>query len=164
MGANLDRPHILVLPEDDANRQLVNGFLLEIDWIRQRQLQVLKVAGGWKRVLECFRDDHIKDLKRYSHRFIVLLTDFDGQKDRFDKAKAVVPEELKDQVFIIGVWSEPEDLRKAGLGSPETIGKALAKDCREETDTTWGHALLQHNAGELDRLRKQVRPLLFSSI
>ncbi len=157
----MDRPHILVLPEDAANRQLVNGFLLEVDLIRQRQMQVLRVAGGWKRVLECFQSDHIKDLKRYSHRFMVLLIDFDGQKDRFDKASAVVPDDLKDEVFIIGGWGEPEDLRKYGLGSPETIGKALAKDCREDTDTTWGHALLQHNAGELDRLRKHVRPLLF---
>jgi hypothetical protein len=40
----------------------------------------------------------------------------------------------------------------------------LAKDCREETDTTWGHRLLRHNAGELDRLRKYVRPILFQSI
>jgi hypothetical protein len=38
---------------------------------------------------------------------------------------------------------------------------ALAKDCREGTDTTWWHALLQHNASELDRLRACVRPILF---
>jgi len=39
----------------------------------------------------------------------------------------------------------------------------MAKDCREDTDTTWGHPLLRHNTGELDRLREHVRPILFAS-
>jgi hypothetical protein len=37
----------------------------------------------------------------------------------------------------------------------------MARDCREETEETWGHELLRHNAGELARLREQVRPILF---
>ncbi len=65
-------------------------------------------------------------------------------------------------MFVLGVWSEPEDLR-ADLGSYETIGLALARDCREETDQTWEHCLLQHNAAELMRLRESVRPILFPS-
>jgi hypothetical protein len=63
-------------------------------------------------------------------------------------------------VFILGVWTEPEELR-ANLGSYETIGMALAKDCREDSDTTWGHDLLRNNAGEIARLRERVRPFLF---
>lgn len=27
MSVNRERPHVWVMPEDDANRQLVNGFL-----------------------------------------------------------------------------------------------------------------------------------------
>ena len=63
-------------------------------------------------------------------------------------------------MFILSVLTEPEEL-KGSLGSYETIGTAMAKDCREGTDTTWGHALLRHNAGELVRLRERVRPILF---
>ena len=59
------------------------------------------------------------------------------------------------------VWTEPEALR-AALGSYETIGRALAKDCREGTDTTWEHRLLRHNSGEIGRLRERVRPILFT--
>jgi hypothetical protein len=55
--------------------------------------------------------------------------------------------------------TEPEEL-KATLGSYETIGMALAQDCREGTDT-WGHALLKHNTAEIERLREHVRPILF---
>jgi hypothetical protein len=63
-------------------------------------------------------------------------------------------------VFILGTLTEPEALKR-DLGSYETIGLALAQDCRDETDTTWGHDLLRHNAGELERLRETVRPILF---
>ena len=51
------------------------------------------------------------------------------------------------------ILTEPEDLKKAALGPYETIGMLVAKDCREETDTTWGHGLLRHNADEIGGLR-----------
>lgn len=159
MSVNKDQPHVYVLPEDDANRQLAKGFHLEVD--QTRKLQVLTEAGGWEKVLELFESVHAIEMDRYPARFMVLLIDFDGREDRPHRAKARIPDRLQDRVFVLGAWREPEDLRKAMLGSYEAIGMALAKDCREETDTTWGHKLLQHNAGELDRLRLHVRPILF---
>jgi hypothetical protein len=72
--------------------------------------------------------------------------------------KARIPEHLTDRVYALGASSEPEDLR-VDLGSYETIGLAMAKDCREGTNTIWEHPFLRHNAGELDRLRG--RPIIF---
>lgn len=95
------------------------------------------------------------------NRFMVLLIDLDKQHDRLDVVKAEIPTGLADRVFVLGARPEPEDLKKAKLGSYEAIGLAMAKDCREETDTIWGHPLLQHNASELARLRQHVRPILF---
>lgn len=160
MSKNNYPPHVSVLPEDDANRQLVAGFRLD-PYLSSHRVNVLRVAGGWIKVLDYFQSRHIAEMRKNQNRFMVLLIDFDGREDRLDKAKAVVPGDLKDRVFILGAWGEPEDLRRSGLGSYETIGKALAKDCREGTDTAWGHPLLRHNAGELDRLRQHVRPILF---
>lgn len=150
-----------MLPEDDANRQLANGFLLD-QQLSIRKIQVLEAAGGWNELLLHFGADHVAGMERYVHRFLVLLIDFDGNQDRLHNAKARIPEHLKERVFILGAWDEPEGLRRAGLGSYEQIGLAMARDCREETDTTWGHALLRHNASELTRLRQRVRPILFS--
>jgi len=162
---NREQPHVVVLPEDDANRQLANGFHLQVDWNRQRWLRVLPVAGGWIDVLNLFSSEHASQMGRWPHRFMVLLIDFDNDFEaRLEQAKARIPEHLTERVFVLGALSEPEALRTAGLGSYEDIGLAMARDCREETDSTWGHALLQHNAGELDRLRQHVRSLLFSSI
>jgi hypothetical protein len=160
MSPNREQPHVLVLPEDDANRQLANGFHLQVDSTLQRQLQVLPVAGGWGEVLNLFEEEHVAEMDRWPRRLMVLLIDFDGIKDRWQDAKARVPERLTDRVFILGVLDEPEDL-KADLGSYEKIGSLIATDCREGTDTTWRHKLLQHNAGELERLRDTVCPILF---
>jgi hypothetical protein len=163
MSVNKYLPHVLVLPEDDANRQLANGFVLEIDQSLTRCIQVLPVARGWTDVLERFKSDHVAGMGHYRDRFMVLLIDFDGQEDRLREAKAEIPEHLTERVFILGVLTEPQAL-KPMLGSYETIGGAMAKDCREDTDRIWGHDLLRHNAGELDRLREQVRPILFQGI
>jgi hypothetical protein len=73
---------------------------------------------------------------------------------------AGIPERLRERVFVLGTWSEPEELRET-LGTYETIGRALAKDCHDNTEATWAHNLLRHNAGELERLRKHIRPILF---
>ncbi len=159
MSMNTYEPHVFVLPEDDANRQLADGFRLEVD--RFQQMRVLRVARGWRRGLELFKSLHVAEMDRNSKRFMVLLLDFDDQPERLDLVKADIPPGLADRVFVLGARTEPEDLKKAKLGSYEAIGLAMAKDCREETGTIWAHPLLQHNASELARLREYVRPILF---
>lgn len=158
MSVNRFLPHVLVLPEDDANRQLAVGFQLNVTVLRQ--MQVLEPAGGWTEVLRLFAEVHVKEMERNASRCMVLLIDFDGRSDRLEKAKTFVPDHLKDRVFVLGAFTEPEFL-KAALGPYEEIGSSLASDCREETDTVWGHPLLQHNAQELARLRETVRQILF---
>jgi len=163
MSVNKYLPHVFVLPEDDANRQLANGFLRD-QTLLIRKIQVLPEVGGWTQVLGRFQSDHVVGMDRYPHRFMVLLIDFDGNQERLTEAKARIPLHLAERVFILGVLSNPEALRQANRDSYEDIGRAMAKDCREETDETWGHKLLRHNAGELDRLREHVRPILFQTI
>jgi hypothetical protein len=160
MSVNKYLPHVLVLPEDDANRQLANGFSLDLS-LATRRMQILEEAGGWQEVLNRFKTDHLSEMDRYAGRFMVLLIDFDGREDRLHTVRAAIPDRLQDRVFVLGAWSQPEDLRPI-LGSYESIGLALARDCRDNTEVTWAHGLLSHNAGELERLRKQVRPILFS--
>jgi hypothetical protein len=141
---------------------MARGFLLDQS-VASRRVQILRVAGGWRKVLDSFESNHVLEMDRSPNRFMVLLIDFDSHEDRLLYAKKVIPERLTDRVFILGALTEPEDLKRAGLGSYETIGMALARDCRDETETTWGHDLLKHNSSELNRLRKRVRPFLFAA-
>lgn len=162
MSVNKYVKHIFVLPEDRADRELANGFFLEESLANKRQCyQVLEEVGGWIEVLERFKSDHVIEMDRYPLRFMVLLIDFDGHEDRLDVAKAAIPDRLSDRVFVLGPLIEPEDLTRAGLGPIETVGKTLARECREESYVTWSHNLLRRNASELDRLREHVRPILF---
>jgi len=158
MSPNRYLPHVFILPEDDANRQLANGFLLHLS---TRRLQVLPEAGGWIGVRERFASGHVVGMRRYGGRHMVLLIDFDEQSNRLQEVRTAIPDDLFNRVFVLGAWSEPEALRRADLGSYETIGKAMAEDCRTGARTIWAHDLLQHNEGELIRLRQAVFGFLF---
>jgi len=162
MSVNKDRPHVLVLPEDAANRQIAVGFSLCLDFYVQRQMQVLNEVGGWTKVLSTFESDHIAMMDRTPNRNLILLIDFDDQPERLGEAQSRIPERLRERVFILGALSTPERLKNA-LGTYEQIGTRLAESCRSESDAIWEHELLRHNAGQLTRLRERVRPILFGS-
>jgi hypothetical protein len=159
VSVNRYQPHVFVLPEDDANGQLATGFLLDHS-LRTRKIQVLPEVGGWTEVLDHFNSEHVAQMDRFPGRRMILLIDFDGNTNRVNQAKAAIPPRLASRVFILGTLTEPEDL-KTDLGTYETIGQDMAKDCREGTDTTWGHALLRHNESELNRMRPDILPILF---
>lgn len=161
MRINKYQPHLLVLPEDDANRQIATGFMLDIN-LNISAIQVLPASGGWKKVLEDFGKVHFPEMRNLPQRNIVLLMDFDRDENRLSYVKSQIPEELKDRVFVLGVFSEPENLRSEIKRSFENIGEALAKDCADNTNELWGHELLKHNKTELDRMILAVKPFLFN--
>ena len=159
---NKYKPHVLVLPEDDANRQIANGFLLNPD-LDQRAIQVLPHPGGWAKVVEAFTSNLAHEMRNYPERRVVLVIDFDDQyPERFLSVKGQIPDDLEDRVFILGALSEPEDLKKQlrNIGL-DKIGEALADDCSKNSEHVWGHELLKHNHAELTRLTRDVRPFLF---
>ncbi|MFM9965426.1 MAG: hypothetical protein ACKV2Q_29930 [Planctomycetaceae bacterium] len=108
--SNKFRPHVYVLPEDAANRQLANGFRLH-ESVANKEFKVLPEAGGWIKVRSQFEEVHIAEMKNNSLRYLVLLVDFDGKENRLEEIKKVIPPNLIERVFVIGVWLEPEDLK-----------------------------------------------------
>jgi hypothetical protein len=152
----------MVLPEDRANSQMANGFVLGMEPTRTRRIQVLPEAGGWLEVLNDFETEHVREMERFEHRLLVLVLDFDGDADRLMTARDRIPEHLRGRVFIVGAQTQPEELRQTLSMTYEQIGAALADDCQDDKSDTWGHALLAHNADEIERLREAVRPILFT--
>lgn len=160
MSINRHKPHVLVLPEDDANRQLANGFVQEPS-LDPRRIQVLPPAGGWRKTQLRFQDELAREMRRYTQCYAVLLIDSDGNPDRASQIQSEVDGDLSSRVFVLGSLREPEDLRRGGLGTYEQIGTALARDCRDGTGGAWRHELLRHNEPQVARLRKSVRSFLF---
>jgi hypothetical protein len=161
MSVNKYQDHVLVLPEDDANRQIANGFTCNLN-VNERAIQILPIANGWEKVVDKFKENHVSEMRKFSKRMIVLLMDFDQNEERLSYVKIQIPEDLKDRVFILGVLSEPEDLKRSIGINFESIGETLAKDCSDNTNELWGHPLLRHNKTELDRMILSVKPFLFN--
>lgn len=161
MRINKYQPHLLVLPEDDANRQIANGFLLDPK-LNSSAIQVLPEARGWKNVVETFTNSYSSTMRQYSHTMIVLLIDFDQNEDRLAYVKQHIPNDLEDRVFVLGVLSEPERLRSDIRKNFEKIGETLANDCPDDTNELWGHELLKHNKTELARMVPSVKSFLFN--
>lgn len=158
---NRSVPHLHVLPEDQANVELANGFRLNVPWLKQRQMRVLPPARGWMRVLELFRDVHVTELSRNPNRLMVLLIDFDHDLGRLDYARSFIPPHLADRVFVVGSLRNPEHLRRELGWKFEDIGGALANDCRDGTSNTWEHPQLRINGPEIARLRAPISQILF---
>lgn len=160
MSINKYKPHLLVLPEDDANRQIANGFIQNIN-VNQQVIQILSLGDGWKKAADEITDYYASGMRQFPERRIVLLIDFDQRENRFDYVKEKIPTDLQSRVFILSIQSDPEELKRKTKKSFETIGETLANNCAENVDDLWSHALLNHNQVELKRLRQDVRPFLF---
>jgi hypothetical protein len=160
MSVNKHRPHIHVLPEDDANRQIANGFLLGMN-VNDRAIQILPEVGGWQKAVEKLTKEHVPAMRTYPYRRIVLLIDFDRSEDRLSYVNNQIPDDLKERVFVLGVLSEPEKLRGDINKTFEAIGKALVKDCPDHMNELWAHDLLKHNEAELKRIIPSIKDFLF---
>ncbi|MEG4169020.1 MULTISPECIES: hypothetical protein [unclassified Microcoleus] len=158
--SNKYQPHIHVLAEDDANRQIVNGFLLAPN-LNNRAVKVLPLRGGWIKTVEEFTKEYASEMRQLPQRMMVLLIDFDDDENRLSYVESHIPDDIKARVFVLGVLSEPENLRTDIKKTFEEIGEGLAKDCSDNTNELWGHNLLKHNKGELDRMASSVKPFLF---
>jgi hypothetical protein len=152
--------HLFVLPEDDANRQLADGFVGH-HLLRDTRVQVMPICGGWKHVLKTFEDEYVQALRNRPRGRLIMLIDFDESGSRRAEFEAAVPADLKDRVFVLGSWTDPQALKREASGSFEDIGKALAGDCAAGTTTNWDRSQLQHNAAEVVRLVQFVKPFLF---
>jgi hypothetical protein len=159
MSVNRERPHLYVLPEDDANRQLANGFVRKVT--RAHQVRLLPEAGGRDEVRDIFLADYVSQLWQRPQGFMVLLRDFDNDRDVVAQLAAQIPADVRPRVFILGVLSEPEPLRNATGLKLEAIGVALAEECRRGQRELWQHPLLAHNLPEVERLAPALCPLLF---
>ena len=157
MSVNRNKPHVVIIPEDDENRQIVNGFVNHAG-ISLNQIRVKQPAGGWIKAVE----QAGQELKEANARAVAVI-DFDDNDRRYEDAIERIPEGLRDRVAIVGCRKEPVDLRRAKLGSLEEIGGQLAEGRYSGSPTIWEHELLSHNAGEIGRVRQTLCPLLFAS-
>lgn len=157
---NRHRPHVYVIPEDDANRQIAVGF--ELDYrLRSRALQVMKPAGGWRVVIDIIIDEYIPILQSNPNANVVGIIDCDGYEGRISEEFDRIPENLSDRVFILGTLRNPETFKRSVRLSFEKIGGKLADECFCERFHLWDHGDLIHVRDQVQRAKSILRTILF---
>ena len=92
-------PQVIVIPEDQANQEMANGFLLH--WaLKLRTIHILRPVGGWKKVIDKFNNDYALSLSNHKERRVVLLLDLDEDRNRPGVIRADLPPDIQDRVFI----------------------------------------------------------------
>src|SRR5262249_1591469 len=123
MSKSRYKRQVWVLPEDDANRQIAQGFTLEAS-VKERSIHILPVPGGWAAIRDSFRHEYNNELLKYSLCTMVLLVDFDEQGTRrLEEVLSGVDAALKNRVFVLGARDEPEKLKTVLRMTYEQIGK-----------------------------------------
>lgn len=156
MSANKALPHLLVLPEDDANRDLAKAFLDAIG--HSRQVQVIgyprgKRGLGWDKTINELIGEYAPRMRRHPHAYALLLIDFDGDPERSKFVRERLQQQrcgdVAERVFVLGSLNDPEDLlnklKRDSLGlidsekisNKQDIGKKLAVDCRDGSEGLW---------------------------
>lgn len=151
-----------MIPEDDANRQLANGFK-DHPAVAQRNLDIRPVAEGWVHVLKVFEDEYVSFMRRHSAVHVVLLLDFDVKgESRRELCEKHIPDDLKPRTFLIGTSDTPEGFKKNMNLTLEKLGFELAAGCDREDLGLWTHPHLAHNLDEVKRMRQTIHGILFA--
>jgi hypothetical protein len=159
MSVNRFKKHLIILPEDDGIRQVVNGFLTDIS-VDAGCVDVRRVAGGWIKTKDAVARDLRGRMTQYPNAHLLVLVDLDTDIGRVDHLLEVAPAEYRDRVYVLGIKGESEDLRRDFGMSLESIGKEIATGCVSDVFDVWNHDRLSANGKELRRIRNSVRPFL----
>lgn len=162
MSVNRAKDHIVVLVEDEANRRILNGFLLD-SRLELRAVQPLPNCGGWRKVCEYFCTSEVEQMRANDKRHVLLIIDFDGDGDRLKAVNELgrIPAELSNRVMVVGCAKEPEALKRSTKCSLEEIGVVLAEECFTGRHELWSHVHLTNNESELVRVGSKFRGILF---
>lgn len=166
MAVNKYKPHIYIIPEDDANRQIALGFELD-PRLPPKVLQVMKPAGGWSMVVQIIREEYLPLLRSNQNTHVLGIIDCDDHADRItgelDRLRQGQPENCQNRVFLLGTLGTPERFKASVKKTFEEIGEALAEECSREEFSLWSHDDCQHIQAEIQRAREFLRPILFGS-
>lgn len=148
MAPNKYKWHLIILPEDDATRQIANGLSDSRDEL-ENAVQVLKECRGWQHTLDDLADQNLQD---YPERRVLLVIDFDKAEGRLDYIKKnELVQEFHDRVFVIGSKFEAEDLKRALGLKFNKLGEKLGKEC-----SAWDTPLLADCKSEICRLKSDM--------
>jgi 5S rRNA maturation endonuclease (ribonuclease M5) len=159
---NKYKKHLLILSEDDAYKDIANGFFIKYPLVNKK---IEESAGGWENLIHLFKNEYEEGIRKNQNRHVLLLLDLDNHSERLELIyNEYLSSDIREQVFVLCCKDESERLKKnLGHGTFETIGKKLAESCLNNTftvqDNPWLCEELKHNQKELKRLAELLQTL-----
>lgn len=160
MNYNKYKPYLLILAEDGAVLNIVDGALEAIEVREAANVKKERFLRGWSKV-ESRMPEYHKLLTQYPLGYLLIVIDFDEDPNRSEKVEEWIPEDVKQRCFILSCSDEPEELKREVRLPYDEIGEALVKDCPEAVDEIWNTPQLSHNSDELQRFLDCCRDILF---
>ncbi len=130
---NRHKWHIVVVPEDDATRQLGNGLSNAFPAIATR-IKFLREAGGWTDAVATIKD---LELDKYPNRRVLLIIDLDQDDTRLKFIRSQ-PEisKFNNRIFILGSFIASEQLKPVVKSrNLENVGQILGENCSYWNDS-----------------------------
>jgi len=168
LSVNKFQPHLLILPEDQAVKDVAIGAVESIRVKAAANLSIEKLLDGWRKLEDRLPEyDHY--LGKHPEARLLAIIDLDGDRNRPDEVRTWINVSFADRIFLLSSFHEPEALQRALhqdlklTGSLEMIGGTLVDDCPDDQSEAWAHSHLEHNKPELERFMASCRPILFDA-
>lgn len=158
-AVNKFKPHLFIVPEDEADERIANGFQLHLEVAGE--VQIMPAAGGWKKVINTILVEYVPILKSNGNAHVIGIIDCDNDSERIAKQLATFPADLRERIFVIGANANPEVFKNAVKMKFEQIGEKLAAECFSDQFELWNHEMLSYAAGEVVRAKNTLRTFLF---
>lgn len=158
MSINRYHKYLIVLFEDVAYKDLFLGF----DFSKERQIRQEPILQGFDDIylrLTNPKSVTLQELNKYQNAYVLACidADLDSQSEsKIHRLKNAILDEYKERIVIIGSKYEAEHIKQAtiGRGKWATVSKKLENSCKNERCELWQDEMLQHNLGEIQRLKQ----------
>lgn len=170
---NKYQPNLQILCEDKINRDIANGFILGLHnhhFMNPSPIEsYAELAGGWTKAVDNLSNFWIDNLRNNLNLFLLILIDSDRDPNRISQIISKIPNDLKERIFVMGCFNEPEILKqqshiaikqmdKKAKISNENVGKVLFQHCKDNPENNlWYSDELKHNLTEIERLKENTK-------
>lgn len=170
MSINRQQKHVIFFGEDEATRNLAQGFI-EGENINELRCDVWHTFGtGWKSTTEAME---LVGMSRYPLTHLILVIDLDRQEKHHieDLKQEIDQTSFSDRVYVIGGSKDVQALQRAftaansiGKISAQDTGREIANQCFKDescVEGVWCDPALEHNRTELERICRNLKDIIF---
>lgn len=156
---NKFKPHLFIVPEDDADRQIAVGFQMHLE--ANGRMQIVDVAGGWLKVVNVIKDEYVPLLNNNPNTHVLGIIDCDKDADRIAEQLKTFPAGIRNRIFLLGVNENPQEFKRSTKMHFAQIGEKLADECYKDELDLWNHEMLSYSSIEALRAKNALRELVF---